>query len=185
MSSRSPQKLPADHVRGWQDYLVKHPFPGIRVGMTPVGRGVFADRPFAEGELVLTFHGPVLEGEAGRRLSDTVQIDWDRYVDPIPPVKFVNHHCNPNTGLRNDLELHALRPIQEGEEVRFDYSTCMGEEFWTMECRCDSPRCRGLIRDFAWLPDEVADHYLKLGIVQKFLTRDKFTMSSALLRAAG
>ncbi len=175
MSSRSPQKLPADHVKGWQDYLEKHKFPGIKTGQSAVGRAVFAARPFKTGEQVLTFHGPVLSGTVGRELSDTVQIDWDRYVDPIPPVKFVNHDCDPNTGLKNEVELHALRDIPEGEEIRFDYSTCMGEAFWTMECHCGSPKCRGVIRDFALLPRETSLRYLELGIVQPFLTMNRFS----------
>lgn len=178
MSDRSPEKLPADFATGWRSYLEKHSFPGIRVGMTSVGRGVFAARDFVAGEHVLTFHGALVEGEEGRELSDTVQIGADSYVDPIPPVKFVNHHCEPNTGLRNGVELHALRAIPEGEEIRFDYSTCMGESFWTMECRCGSADCRGLITDFALLPEVLRLKYSRLGIVQPFLLEP-------VLKAAG
>jgi uncharacterized protein len=170
MSDRHHQKLASGPVTGWESYAGSHEFPGIRVGWTHVGRGVFADRPFRKGEWVLTFHGPVLGGEPGMALADTVQIDWDRYVDPVPPVKYVNHHCEPNTGLNNGVDLVALRDIREGEEIRFDYSTCMGEENWTMECKCDSPHCRHLISDFALLPAALQKRYLEMGIVQKFLT---------------
>jgi hypothetical protein len=169
MSERKPHKLAPSALGGWESYAGSHEFPGIRVGMSNVGRGVFADRPFRKGERVLTFHGPILEGESGMALSDTVQIDWDRYVDPVPPVKYVNHHCEPNTGLNNGVELIALRDIGEGEEIRFDYSTCMGEENWTMECKCGSPHCRHLIADFALLPAPLQTRYIGLGIVQPFL----------------
>jgi hypothetical protein len=53
-------------------------FPGVYVGMTKVGRGVFAARDFATGEKVLTFIGPEVDEETGRELSDTVQIGRNR-----------------------------------------------------------------------------------------------------------
>jgi uncharacterized protein len=144
-------------------------FPGIKVAMTNVGRGVFAKRDFRAGEFVLAFHGPVVGEEVGRELSDTVQIAPDRYVDPIPPVKYVNHSCVPNTGLKNGIELHAIRPIKAGEQICFDYSTCMGEKYWTMECECGCPECRGVVRDFEMIPSLYQHRYIQLQVVQDFL----------------
>lgn len=169
MSHRLHLNPPGNEHKQTISGVERDPFAGIVVGRTDVGWGVFAARPFTPGELVLTFRGPILKGEAGAALADTVQIGKDEYVDPIPPVKFVNHHCDPNTGLKNKVELHALRTIREGEEIRFDYSTCMGENNWTMECRCGFSKCRHKIVDFVLLPAELQTHYLALGIVQPFL----------------
>lgn len=137
--------------------------------MTKVGRGVFTTRAFAAGERVLVFRGPVVGASIGRELSDTVQISMNHYVDPVPPFKFVNHHCVPNTGLKNGVELYALRPIPAGEEVCFDYSTCMAEENWTMICECGSNECRGIVRDFATIPVLYQHRYVMLGVVPEFL----------------
>jgi hypothetical protein len=67
------------------------------------------------------------------------------------------------------VELHALRPIQTGEEICFDYSTSMGEENWTMKCECGSSQCRGIVRDFKLIPVLYQHRYIMLGVVPDFL----------------
>ncbi len=134
-----------------------------------VGLGLFAARSFRKGECMIVFEGPLVEGHEGRLLSDAIQIGPEVYIDPVPPGKYVNHSCNPNAGLVNNVYLHALRDIPEGAEIRFDYSTSMGESFWTLECACNSPVCRGLVADFVQLPPELRAKYLELGIVQDFI----------------
>ena len=85
---------------------------------------------------------------------------------------FVNHSCEPNVGITDDLTLVTLRPIEKDEEIRFDYSTTMYERYYTMSCDCGSKICRGTIEDFDLLPDHLQKRYLKLGIVQSFI-RDR------------
>ena len=57
------------------------------------------------------------------------------------------------------------------EEIRFDYSTSMEEQSFTMRCLCGAPECRHMIADFSSLPAEVRDRYLKLEIVMGFIAR--------------
>jgi hypothetical protein len=65
--------------------------------------------------------------------------------------------------------LAALRPIAEGEEARFDYSTSMWEELWSLDCRCGAARCRGVVGDFPCLSRKLREQYLSLGVVQRFI----------------
>jgi hypothetical protein len=65
--------------------------------------------------------------------------------------------------------LIALKPIPAGEEIRFDYSTTMSEDHWTLECRCGEPDCRGLVKDFHLLPSVLQEQYVERGIVQTFI----------------
>jgi hypothetical protein len=69
----------------------------------------------------------------------------------------------------DDRALIALRPIVPGEEIRFDYSTAMREDHWTMECRCGEYLCRRVVLDFHHLPPITQNRYLQLGIVQRFV----------------
>ncbi len=130
-------------------------------------------RDFAAGERILTFTGGEIDFAGtlakGDRECDALQIGPGRYLDLEPPGVFTNHSCQPNAGIRGDVFLVALRDLRAGEEIRFDYSTTMDEDHWTLECRCGSPNCRGLIGDFKWLPKAIKLEMLRLGIVPRFL----------------
>jgi hypothetical protein len=63
----------------------------------------------------------------------------------------------------------ALRPIAAGEEITFDYSTCMVDEPALSACRCGAEVCRGRIGPFAELDPEWRRHYLALGVVPAFV----------------
>ena len=79
----------------------------------------------------------------------------------------MNHSCDPNAGLKEDREMVALREIQPGEEVAFDYSTTMSERHWTMPCACGAAGCRKVVGDFHELPILVQQRYLQLAVVQR------------------
>jgi hypothetical protein len=145
------------------------------VGLCDLGWGVFAARDLAPWEEILRFEGPPISLAdtlaMGEYQANPLQVDFDLYLDIQPPGVLVNHSCDPNAGIVHDTVLVALRPIPRGEEIRFDYSTTMWEDCWTMECRCGSPHCRGVVRDFITLPAELQAEYLGLGIVQGFIVR--------------
>ena len=147
----------------------------IYVGPCDLGSGVFAARGFEAGETILRLEGAVISLADALAKGDTaanvVQIGETDYIDVVAPAVFLNHACEPNAGIADDLVLIALRTIQTGEEIRFDYSTTMLEEMWTMKCYCGSPNCRGVIRDFTELPRDTQDEYLRLGVVQSFIRR--------------
>lgn len=74
--------------------------------------------------------------------------------------------------------LFAARPIAAGEQIRYDYSNTMweadeclavGDTPWAMRCRCGSAQCRGTVGEFPTLPASLREHYLALGIVQRFI----------------
>ena len=147
----------------------------LRVSPCELGRGLFATCAYGPGELILRLSGPRFERndpihqtEAGANLLQTGR---QTYILLGPPGVFANHSCNPNAGIRHNRRLVALRAIRAGEEIRFDYSTTMDEEMWTMPCRCGAPGCRGVVEDFVRLPAEVQRRYLELEVVQGFIAR--------------
>lgn len=145
----------------------------LLVAECDVGRGVFAARRFRAGERILVFEGeaydrshPIHETPQGANL---LQVGPREYILPEPIGLYVNHSCNPNAGLRDARVLVALRDIAEGAEIRFDYSTNMDEDLWTMPCACGESICRGIVGDFKRLPDTVRATYLRMGIVPAFI----------------
>ncbi|MDB9333950.1 hypothetical protein, partial [Nodularia spumigena] len=75
-------------------------------------------------------------------------------------------------GIVNSNILIALNDIAQDEEIFYDYSTTMSEKLWTMKCSCGSSICRGVVKDFHYLPTDIKAKYLNLGIVQKFIVRE-------------
>lgn len=120
------------------------------------GRGVFALEPIAAGRRILGLEGRLLPTA---ELTDdllALQVDTDLWLcsDGSHLDDMINHSCDANAGfLDGAAVLHALRDIELGEEVCWDYSTSISEAGWSLECRCGSPRCRGIIRPWGELAE--------------------------------
>lgn len=151
---------------------------GLVIGETQRGRSVFAAKDFDAGSFIIEFGGERFSREEYMALvvpdnNHFLQIDHNVFLGPtVTADNFINHSCDPNCGLRIDdgrAYLFAIRTIQRGEEISFDYSTSMDENFWEMECRCESPSCRGRIRDFRHLPADTRERYMALGAVPGFI----------------
>ena len=160
-----------------------------------LGKGLFASEWIRANDLVFYINGRELTYEEGLRLpcggDHTVQIGPNRYINPQYPSKFINHSCDPNAGLRDGIRVVALRDIRPGEQVCFDYSTCVLERSWRMDCACGSPNCRRVIGDFDQLPRALQQRYIELGIVQPFILEmlqvrlpEAFTARSLIHRAS-
>lgn len=137
-----------------------------------LGIGLFASRRIDPNEVILRFAGPQIgfqEAVAkGERQCYPLQIAAGSYIDLVSPGCFANHSCEPNAGI-SDLNLISLVNIDRGQEIRYDYSTTMDEDFWEMECLCQTPTCRGRVTDFKHLPSHTRERYLERNIVMPFI----------------
>lgn len=145
----------------------------VYVAESKTGKGVFAERLIWPGELILVFKGftvswdnPIHSSSMGSYLLQTGK---KTYIMPEVPAKYVNHSCNPNAGIVKNRRLVAIKRIEKDEEITFDYSTTMSENFWTMDCLCYEINCRGIVKDFKYIPEDIQEKYLSLGIVQGFI----------------
>ena len=140
-----------------------------------IGLGLFAAQDIPKGTVILTFTGRIVEADDPMHRTEEagklVQIDDRLYLYPDQPAVFANHSCTPNAGIKQTTKLTALRDIAADEQICFDYSTTMDEDDWTMECACGAANCRGLIKDFKYLPQELREKYLALRVVQPFIAR--------------
>ncbi len=145
---------------------------------THLGKSVFATLPFAPGEVVTRFSGRRVgpdRARGSRQGADDrfVQVAPAEYMGPSGRVDdLVNHHCDPNTGLRftpDGVFLVAIRPIAAGEEIGWDYSTTVGDPAWRMRCRCGAATCRGTVASFATLPEERRHWYSAHDLIAPYL----------------
>ncbi len=99
-----------------------------------IGHGLFAGESIAAGGEILQFTGPRLTltqvRAKGPLAANALQVGIDSYLDLDPPGRLVNHSCDPNAAVFDNVRLIALRAIAPGQEIRFDYSTTISDG-WT------------------------------------------------------
>lgn len=134
---------------------------GVEVRPCSVGRGAFATRAFDKGECLLRAWGE----RTTHRLRETMQIDHHEHIIPPSPLVFLNHSCEPNCGALirrgvSEVAVHALRPLQAGEELTFDYSTFESHvQHIGGPCQCGTPSCRGRVAGYESLPQKQREAY--------------------------
>ncbi len=90
-------------------------------------------------------------------------MDYDQYVSPRRGYIgwYLNHSCDPNCAIRGERDIVTLRKVARGEELTFDYSTNVGWEGFQMKCACGSDNCRGVVRSYGHLSDDLKRKYGK------------------------
>jgi 2-polyprenyl-3-methyl-5-hydroxy-6-metoxy-1,4-benzoquinol methylase len=77
------------------------------------------------------------------------------------PADYINHSCDPNVWMRDEVTLVARRDIAVGEELTIDYALFEETEEWTAPwtCRCGSEHCRGEHSGRAWRRKDLQERY--------------------------
>ncbi|MGI8547044.1 MAG: SET domain-containing protein [Gemmatimonadaceae bacterium] len=130
------------------------------------GRGAFAIQKVRKGQRVIEYEGErVSAEEADRRYDESSMkrhhtflftLDRRTVIDGAMNGNesiYINHSCDPNCeAVITDgrIYIHAVRTIQPGEELGYDYQyERTGESDDELEkfykCRCGAPNCRGSI----------------------------------------
>lgn len=166
---------------------VDPPEPGsLILKENPYGKGVFAGRKFSRGEVIIEFTGDWFTYEEQYEpclVEDMyLQVGENLFIGPSGGLDdFINHSCDPNAAIiigrqagrqaGRTILLVAIRDISADEEIAYDYSLLMIDDDWEMACQCGSPNCRKRVREFKYLPDEVQEHYVALGIVPDYVMK--------------
>jgi len=113
--------------------------------------GCYTTRSIRKGTLVIEYVGEPLTVEQADDLYDdfgsTYLFGLDggkKIIDGYGVAAFVNHSCQPNCEtdqIRGKMWIIALRDIEAGEELTYDYNLYDGEG--DAPCCCGAPRCRG------------------------------------------
>jgi len=113
--------------------------------------GCCTTRRIRKGTLIIEYVGEYLSYEQADDLYDDFEntylfgLDGEkRIIDGFGVAAFVNHSCEPNCEtdqIGGKMWIIALRDIEAGEELTYDYNLFDGEE--DAPCLCGAPRCRG------------------------------------------
>lgn len=136
------------------------------------GVGVRAVRAFERHAPVLRFGGRLIASDRVTDFTHVLQIGRGLCLGPSGGLDdYVNHSCDPNTRVEivgSAVYLIARAPIGVGDEITFDYSTCMVDEQAIPSCLCGADVCRGAIEPFADLSDAAAARLVRARLVPAF-----------------
>src|SRR4029453_957202 len=109
--------------------------PSTEVRDSPIhGRGLFARKAIARGEIIAVKGGHVLTGLQWRALEPTlgsaeIQIAEDLFIAPVDrderhgSMLYINHSCDPSIAIQGQIVLVAMRDVRAGEELTIDWAT--------------------------------------------------------------
>lgn len=124
------------------------------------GKSIFASRNFEIGEIIFVISGPIVKTPT----IYTVPIDFDLYIDPLPPGKFLNHSCEPSCGIKNSTEVVAMRDLKKDDEITIDYGMIVYDYDQLkleqdLTCNCGSKICRRRFGSYKKLSKELKEKY--------------------------
>ena len=129
-----------------------HRGDSVRIGETPVGKGIFAERSYPATAVIGEITGELVT-DCLNGSGYSFEIDDRTQLEPCAPFRYLNHSCEPNCefgsiegdGSDGDvapLYVIALRDIRPGEELTIDYNWPASS---AIPCRCFAAPCRGWI----------------------------------------
>lgn len=130
------------------------------------GYASHANRRIAQGELLAMWGGTIVTAEQLPSLPDrlrqlSIQVEESLYLVTmvVGGGDYINHSCDPNAGLYGQIGLVALRDIEAGEEICFDYAMSDSSDYDEFECGCGASNCRGRVTGRDWQIPELWERY--------------------------
>mmetsp|Transcript_16269 Transcript_16269/g.23858 ORF Transcript_16269/g.23858 Transcript_16269/m.23858 type:complete len:214 (+) Transcript_16269:142-783(+) len=124
------------------------------------GLHVTRSKPFSIGEKIMS---SVALSTSHVRDSHSVQVGWDKHVLMDLPARFINHSCDANVGIRDNesgaYDFFAIREIEFGEELLWDYEASEYEVSAFETCLCGSSKCRKVLGGFKMSGETIRDLY--------------------------
>jgi hypothetical protein len=147
--------------------------PRIEIRPSPIhGRGMFAVAPINQSEVVTIWGGTLLLTEEELAAANAADYVWATIGEglylarPHDPDRedltdLINHSCDPNVWMQDEVTLVARRDIPVGQELTIDYAMFEADEDWVApwKCRCGSELCRGGHSGRAWRRIELQERY--------------------------
>ena len=98
---------------------------------------------------------------------NAIQIDEENHLVELPEITqqrgggSLNHSCDSNLWMADEVTLIARRDIAAGEELTVDYALFTGEAEKILEhtCRCDASLCRQIVTGDDWQLSELQRRY--------------------------
>jgi hypothetical protein len=130
------------------------------------GYGTFAVAPIEKDECLFVWGGEIVTEAQFAALSDevqrhSVQVEEGMFMVPnvVGPADYVNHSCEPNAGMQGQITMVAMRAIQPGEEIVYDYAMTDGAPYDEFDCKCGAATCRQRVTGEDWRRPELITRY--------------------------
>jgi hypothetical protein len=135
----------------------------MRVGENACGQCLIATADLPEKTLVATFDGPVMHswGEVPPdQIRYAIGLYDGEWLIPLTDARYLNHSCDPNCRISDDLEVFTVRPVRSGEELTISYNHADAAEYrarpetyfwdprWNFTCRCGVANCVGEVNGY-------------------------------------
>jgi uncharacterized protein len=144
--------------------------PQLEIGCSRIhGHGLFCAEPIQAGEVVMVWGGRIFSREdvlSGKAKRNSISgLSAGLYLgqaigDPDNPDEFLNHSCDPNLWMIDEITLVARRPIAVGSEITADYALWEFDDDWILKpCACGTFLCRKVITGRDWRSKEVQKRY--------------------------
>ena len=153
------------------------------VGETPIGPGLIAEETLEEDAIVEKLEGRVVpyakipESE----IRNAFEVGDDKWIVPQSNGRHLNHSCDPNCYINDNLDVVVLRRVYEGEELTVMYNEVTLETYmktgallpaWddrrSFDCSCGTPKCIGRIdRYVVPVPGDPNILNVRMGIVER------------------
>ena len=131
------------------------------------GYGAVCVRPIQGGTVVGVLGGFVVDETELFRMSEprrhrAIQVTETHYLvaRDLPEVgDLFNHSCEPTCGLMGSSLIVAMRDIEPGEELSFDYAMCDASDYDEFRCLCGAPTCREVVSGTDWRSPALQEKY--------------------------
>jgi hypothetical protein len=148
--------------------------PKLRSGKSSIhGEGVFANAKIAAGEKLMEFGGELITREQALSGNYRERSVWmvrpDSYLalpisDPGESLdEHLNHSCDANIWLVDEVTVIAKCDIEAGEEITLDHATWNFDEANYADdseaCCCGAKTCRRVLTENDWRRADVQDRY--------------------------
>lgn len=131
--------------------------------------GLFAEKSLRVGEQIFIAKGDLVtmninNSKQSQSYANALGIKRGVWINPTNknPLRYLNHSCDPNAGIKGEVTIVARKPIRKDEHITIDYSITECDELWSLDkhCRCGAAKCRGKIGPIQSLPQTLFKKYL-------------------------
>lgn len=133
------------------------------------GYGLFSKEFISRGEIVSVSGGIIISKTQFEKfqklgLDYAYQISDHLFICPLNPEDpsddwRMNHCCEPNCGLDGNIIFVAIKDIESGSELTYDYCMTESDPTYSVELSCNKKTCRKTLTGSDWKKRELQDKY--------------------------
>lgn len=141
--------------------------PKLIIRKNRFGKGIFAKKELKKNETLFVMSGYILTSKDDNKIGKKAA-EYEIDISPdfsfgileesqkdLLPHFYLNHSCNPNAGLKDQIFIVSMRRIKKNEEIVYDYATVShrnrkNKNHFRMKCSCNSKDCRGIVTENDW-----------------------------------